>query len=96
MILVSAIQPSESALHISPLLWNSFQVRSPQSSELSSLGHTVGSHWLSILHIVSIKKTHIERSLCFFARNTILLEHIPELASLSEKYLSESLSLSGL
>ena len=55
ILLVSAIQQSESAIriHISPLFWISFPFKSPQSDEQSSLCYTVGSHQLSILYIVS-------------------------------------------
>ena len=46
-MLVSTVQQSESAIHIhiSPLFWISFPLRSPQSTEESSLWYTVGSHW---------------------------------------------------
>ena len=52
----SSLCPCESAIHIhiSPLIWISFPCRSPQSPENSSLCHTVGSHQLSVLHLVSI------------------------------------------
>ena len=51
-----AVQQNESVIHIhiSPLFWISFPLRSPQSTEQSSLCYTVGSHQLSILYIVSI------------------------------------------
>ena len=54
VVLVSAVQPSESVIHIhiSPLFWISFPFRSPQSTEQSSLCYAVGSHQLSILYIV--------------------------------------------
>ena len=50
---VSAVQQSESALHIhiSPLFWISFPFRSSQSTEQSSLCYRAGSQ-LSILHTV--------------------------------------------
>ena len=49
MLLVSAVQQSESAvcIHISPLFWISFPFRSPQSIEQSSLSYTVSSHQLN-------------------------------------------------
>ena len=45
-LVVSALQQSESAIHIhiSSLFWISFPFRSPQSTESSSLCYTVGSH----------------------------------------------------
>ena len=48
------LQQSESAIHvhISALFWIYFPIRSPQSTEESSLGCTVGSHELPMLHIV--------------------------------------------
>ena len=54
VVLVSAIQQSESAtrIHISPLPWISFPFRSPESTEQSSLCYTVCSHQLSVLYIV--------------------------------------------
>ena len=54
VVLVSAVQRSESAIciHISPLFWISFPLRSPQSTEQSSLCYTVCCHQLSILYIV--------------------------------------------
>ena len=55
MLLVSAVQQSESAthIHVSALLWISFPSRSPQSTKESSLCCTICSHQLSILYIVS-------------------------------------------
>ena len=54
VVLVSTVQQSESAIcvHISALFWISFPFRSPQSTEESSLGCTVGSHELPRLHRV--------------------------------------------
>ena len=45
-VLVSAVQKSQSAIHIHipPLFWISFPFRLPQSTEGSALCHTVGSH----------------------------------------------------
>ena len=54
VILVSTVQQSNSTIgiHISPLFWVSFPFRSPQSTEQSSLCHTVDSNQLSILYTV--------------------------------------------
>ena len=54
VVLVSAVQQSESVIHIhiSTLFQILFPSRSLQSIEQSSLCYTVGSYWLSILHIV--------------------------------------------
>ena len=56
VVLVSAVQQSESAthVHIFPLFWISLLFMSPQSLEQSSLCSTVGSHQLLILYIVSV------------------------------------------
>ena len=51
-VVVSALQPSGSAkcIHTSPLFWICFLVRSPPSTESSSLCYTVGSHQLLTLY----------------------------------------------
>ena len=53
VVLVSAVQQSESALctHTSPHFWISFPFGSPQSSESSSLCYAVGSRQLPVLYI---------------------------------------------
>ena len=55
VMLVPAIQQSESAIriHIAPLFWISFPLRSPQSLKYSPLCYVVDSQ-LSILHILSM------------------------------------------
>ena len=55
VVLASAHQQGESAgqAHISPLFWISFPLRSPQSTEQSSLCCAGGPHQLPILCIVS-------------------------------------------
>ena len=54
VVLVSAVQQSESAIHIhiSPSFWISFPFRSPQTTEQSSLYYTFCSHQLPILYTV--------------------------------------------
>ena len=56
VVLVSAIQQSESAvhIHIPPPFWISFPFKSPESTEQSSLCQTVGSPQLSLLYIISV------------------------------------------
>ena len=53
VVSVAAVLQGETAvcINISPLRWISFQFRSPQSTEQSSLCYTVGSHQLSILYV---------------------------------------------
>ena len=45
VVLVSAVQQSESAIsiHLSPLVWISFPFRSPQRTEYGSLSYMIGS-----------------------------------------------------
>ena len=43
-VFLSAVQQSESAMHISPLFWIFFPVWSPRGTEESSLCYTVSSH----------------------------------------------------
>ena len=64
VVLISGVQQSESTIciHISPTYWTSplpcprpsHPSRSSQSTRLSSLHYTVGSHYLSVLHMVSV------------------------------------------
>ena len=56
VVLVSAVQKTESAIHndISPPFWTSFPFRSPQCIKQSSLCYVVCSHESSILYILSI------------------------------------------
>ena len=53
-MLVSAVQQTESTMHIhiSPLFWISFPFRSPQSTEQSSLCYTVSPYQSFIIYVV--------------------------------------------
>ena len=55
-VFITIVQQSESiiCLHITPLFRISFPFRLPQSTEEIPLCYTVGSHGLSILHIIPI------------------------------------------